>query len=222
MKLVTRSMLAGLMVWGALTGLVHAEPITLVEKSLTDLLGAGFTTAGTLLNSNMSSGNLHSEVLSQAFTNGGLYVYLYQVDNTGVAGNSSAELFTLGEFAGSLNAGDIGYLSGSIPTGFTSGDQVPESEAYVDELAGGLDISFYYTKRSGYEIAPGEVSRVMFLRSDYAPGQVVGSVIDHDAASGLVVGAVPEPTTMAMLVCGGLTALVCVVRRSRRSAMVNG
>ena len=78
----------------------------------------------------------------------------------------------LGEFAGSLDTGDLGYLNGSVPVGFVYGSQLPESEAYVDSLA---DITFYYTKRASYEIAPGEISRVMFICSDYAPGQIIGN-----------------------------------------------
>ena len=82
----------------------RAGSISLVEASLDDLLGSSYAAIGSLMTTDMSDGNLVSEVYSQAYLgDDGLYGYLYQVNNMGTAGNSAAELFTLGLFAGSVS-----------------------------------------------------------------------------------------------------------------------
>lgn len=179
----------------ASSSLVRASSISLVEVPLDTLLGSSYSAVGSTMTTPMVSGNLVTQVFSQAYVNdAGLYAYLYQVDNIGVTGNSAAEMFTVGMFGGPMNGDEVGYLSGTIPTGFNSGGQSPELEGYVDSITGGLEISFYYTKREGYQIDVGENSRVMYVVSHYAPGVVVGSVINGTSVSGPVVGAVvPEP-----------------------------
>ena len=196
----------------------HAGPITLTEKTLDQLLGAGYTAASSLTVTDMSDGNLVSNVSSRAYVNNGLYAYLYQVDNTGTTGNSSIEMFTLGQFAGSVGSGEVGYLSGTSPTGFLNGGQLSEPNCFVDSMLSGLEISFYYGKDTGTQIDVGECNRVLYIVSTYSPGMILGSVIDHDSASGPVVGAVPEPGTFVLLALGGWTAMGAAWIRRRRLA----
>ncbi|MBN1395349.1 MAG: PEP-CTERM sorting domain-containing protein [Pirellulales bacterium] len=198
------------------TVLARAGTISLVEDSLENLLGSGYTAATSLMTTDMSSGNLITEVYSQAFYDGsGLYAYVYQVNNIGVSGNSAAEMYTIGLFAGSAGYGDVGYLDGTLPGGFLAGGQDPYGSGFVDSLVSGLEISFYYSKLLSLEIRPGENSRVMFVLSELAPGEVIGSVIDGTTATGPVVGAVPEPGTIALLISGLIGAAFYIWRRKR-------
>ena len=58
-------------------------------------------------------------------------------------------------------------------------------------------------------IDPGELGRVIFIRSDVSPGKVNGYVNSGLAtAKGLVVGTVPEPSIISLLVTGGLVTVV--------------
>ena len=191
---------------------VQADVITLAQNStLSGLLGGEPTWWSSLTTTEMNTGNMHSRVYSQVCSLGDWYVYLYQVDNTGVTGNSSVELFSLGEFTGSVADGQIGYLTDTgLPTGFFSGGRAPEDEGYIDDSTlNGLEISFYYGKTAHRSIAPGQDSRVMFIVSNLAPGMVVGNVIDGIVATGPVVGPVPEPGTLVLLGGGGLGLVLC-------------
>lgn len=187
----------------------NAGKIGLVEDSLDNLLGSAYSAVDPMMTTNMAAGNLAANVYSQAFVNGdGLYSYLYQVDNVGAAGFSAVELYTIGQFAGTVDF--MGFLSGTLPAGFLAGGLSPEMEGYVDPLPNGLEISFYYTKREEAQIPVGQHSRVMYVLSELPPGEVVGSVINGECASGMVVGALPEPGTFALLAFAGLTVLAAV------------
>lgn len=201
--------------WG-LPDCARANFIELVPAI--DLPGTGvYTPASAFLETTMNSGNLHAEVHSQAFTDGDKYVYLYQVFNTGTTGNSSVEKFTLGQFAGSIiQEGDIGYLTGTPPTtDFLSGGQTPMDQGQVTSVAGGLDISFSYWI---HQIAPitSENSSVMFIVSGLSPGLVTGNVIDGNVGTGQVIGAVPEPAVLGLLLSGGLAVLAYSLHRRQR------
>jgi hypothetical protein len=198
----------------ALAGPAPADSITLGVKSLEDLLGAGPTAVDSVLSTAMNQGNIHAACLSQAYTDGdGHYVYLYQISNTGVTGNSPIEEFTLWPFAGANNFSDIGCLN-ETPIGFLGApDQAPESDAWVEGLASGPQISIYYSLRYHYSVAIGEHSEIMYVASDLPPDVITGSVIDGSVAMGDVVGPLPEPATLTFLAAGGLVALA---RRRRR------
>jgi hypothetical protein len=197
------------LILGLAAPIANATNITLVGDSMTGLLGSSYSPATPLLTLNASNGVLSSVVYSEAFTDGqGLYLYLYQLWNTGTPViNSSVEMFTIGPVAGTVTPGDLGYLTEEYPTGFL-GDpqQLAESVASVKSLLGGLDVSFYYTSRADMEIEPGEHSCIMYLLSRQQPGMILGSVIDHQTSTGKVVGPVPEPGTLALLSMAGLMA----------------
>jgi hypothetical protein len=165
----------------------------------------------------MDNGNLKATVYSQAYTDGnGRYAYLYQVDNTGAAGNSSIEQFTVWPFTGADDSVDMGYLTGTLPSGFLgTSSQAPESTGYVDVLSTGPQLSFYYNLRAGKAIGVGKHSVVMYVVSNLEPNTVVtGNVIDGSVGSGPVIGPVPKPGTLILLGLGGL-GLVYRWRRKR-------
>jgi len=193
-----------------------AGPITLGTGTLNGLLGSSPIADGTVLQTVMNSGNLRSQVYSQAYHNlAGDYAYLYQVENTGVVGNAPIEMFTLWPFTGADDDSVMGYLTGTIPTGFltTGTPQVPESEAYVDVLGSGPQISFYYELRAGKAIAVGKHSVVMYVMSRLTPDEIQGNVINGSVGFGDVVGpVVPEPATLCLM-AGGSLALALARRR---------
>ena len=204
-----------------LAAAASAGPITLVGQSLTDLLGLNPIADDTVLQTVMNSGNLRSQVFSQAYHNlTGDYAYLYQVENTGVAGNSPIEMFTLWPFTGADDYSVMGHLTGTIPAGFltTGTPQEPESEAYVEALDSGPQISFYYGLRPKKAIAVGAHSVVMYVVSRLTPDEIQGNVIDGSVGYGPVVGpAVPEPATVALLTMGGMMIVAGpAARRFRR------
>ena len=195
----------------------EAGVISLGSDTLDTLVGANPVALGSLLTTDMSDGVVKVDVFSQAYTgDAGLYVYLYQVDNTGSSGDSAVELFTLWPFIDADDDTEMGSLSGSIPTGFFTGGQLPESLGYIDDgPTTGPVVSFYYTKRVASEIAPGEHSMVMYVVSDLSPGLIIGNIIGGAVGSGEVVGPVPEPSTLVYLI-GAATLAILAVRRRRR------
>ena len=111
----------------ALATCVAGDPIgvTLVPADFASLLGGSASPIGSPMLTPLSGGNLVSEAVSQAFTDGsGHYVYLYQPVNTGVAGNNAADAFTIGPFFGAGANVVMGYLTGSVPPGFSLGDRL--------------------------------------------------------------------------------------------------
>ncbi len=206
-------LLAVAVVVAGVASVSSAAAITLSGKSLTDLLGADPEGVGSLLVTDMSNGNLVAETHSRAYTDDqGLYAYLYQVYNTGTTGNAPAEMFTLWPFTGADDSTDIGYLTGDIPAGFSSGGQQPESIGDVTVLVTGPQISFYYGQRFGMSIDVGEHSYVMYVMSNLSPDQITGNVINGSVGSGPVVGPIPEPGMMALLALGGLA----LIRRRKK------
>jgi hypothetical protein len=178
--------------------------ITLDNQSLTSILGATPTEVGSQTVSVLNAGNIKSTVYSEVFTNGsGLYAYLYQVDNTGSAGNSSVEQFTVWPFSGADPAATVmGNLTTS-PADLLPGGSAPLSTGYVDPTtSAGPTISFYFPQFLFSQIPPGSHSTVLYVESTQAPSTVTGNVIDGSVASGPVVGPVPEPATMALLTLG--------------------
>ena len=191
----------------------YAGLVTLEPNSLTDLLGPNPQALDTLMETDMSNGNLVSEVHSRAYTdNSGQYAYLYQVYNTGTAGNAPIEMFTVWPFTGADDDTSIGYLIGDIPAEFSSGGQQSSRDsAYVKQLTTGPQISFYYLEPDSVDV--GEHSVVMYVMSALSPDEITGNVIDGSVGSGPVVGPIPEPATICLLGLGALGLL-----RKRRSA----
>ena len=183
-------------------------PVTLVDADFSTLLGGSAGAIGSPMTTNMSLANLQSEVVSQAFTDGvGNYAYLYQVHNTGTTGNNVVELFTFSHFFDASVSTTIGYLTASAPSGFTLGDQTPY--AVTVDADAGPTISFAFPGFiSGLAIDPGEYSSTLYVLSDGVPGTITGNVINGSAASGDVIGAVPEPATLGLLLIGGLLGVL--------------
>ncbi|MBL7134461.1 MAG: PEP-CTERM sorting domain-containing protein [Phycisphaerae bacterium] len=202
---------------GGVVSVSQAGVIPLSGQSLTDLLGVSHQPVGTLLETDMNNGNLLAEAHSRAYTDGaGLYAYLYQVHNVGEPGNAAIEMLTLCPFTGADDFTSLGWLTGDdFPGEFSSGGQDAETDAFVDVLSTGPEISFYFAKKAGKSIDVGEHSVVLYVMSDLEPDQIIGNVINGSVASGPVVGPVPEPATIGMLLCG---AVMIVKRRRRRRA----
>ena len=198
-----------LLVVGFITSgaLATPVPVTLVDDDFSNLLGGSAGAIDSPMITNMSLANLQSEVVSQAFTDGvGNYAYLYQVHNTGTTGNNVAELLTLSPFFDASASTTIGYLTANVPSGFTLGDQTPY--AVTVDADAGPTISFAFPGfLPGLAIDPGEYSSTLYVLSDDVPGTITGNVINGSAASGDVIGAVPEPATLGLLLVGGIVLL---------------
>ena len=210
MKKTTYVSLCVLFVAG--TVLAVPVPITLVPADFDDLLGGLANPIGTPLTTDMSLGNLMGEVISQAFTDGvGNYAYLYQVRNAGTTGNNVIEVFTCSPFFDASASTTLGYLTANVPEGFAPGDQL-SAGASVDPTAGPT-VSFGFPAWLAQAIDPGEASSTLYVLSDGTPGMITGNIINGTTGSGEIVGAVPEPATIALLGLGGLSLL----RKKRRA-----
>jgi len=160
----------------------------------------------------MAAGKFRGEVTSQPFRDVGLddYVYLYQIANTGDDLSwHMIEVLSLTPFAEADGSTVAGYLTGGEPPGFQAGTVVPIGASVNTDT--GPTISFVFP---GYidPILPGEHGKVLYVRSDLPPDIILGNIINGDIAQGDVVGPIPEPGTLVLLVVGGLAGLV---RRKR-------
>jgi hypothetical protein len=206
-SVVVSVLFAGFMAAAAAQADTLVGTTTLTPNTIEGLLGSGAVAYDALAVTDMSNGQLKSEVAYQVYTNtSGQYLYLYQVDNTGKTGvNSAAEMLTLGLVAGTIQTGGLGYLT-ETPDGFLgTPQQAPKPTAYIDNsLDSGLEISFSFLKTDGYGIFPGNHSVVLYILSTCLPGDIYGSVIDHNTGGGYLIGpatstSVPEPGTCALL-----------------------
>jgi len=197
----------------ALAGQAHADPVALSPADFTDLFPGAELPVGALTTTDMVAGNLKGQVISQAFTDGlGNYAYLYQLNNTGLVGNSVIEVLTLSPFISASAQTTLGYLTANAPTGFTLGDQTPVG-ASVDPVAGPT-VSFGFPNWLAEAVDPGEMSSTLYVLSDGPPGTITGNIINGSIASGDVVGPVPEPTSIALL---GLGFAALILARKPRS-----
>jgi hypothetical protein len=209
-----------LLVLLAIGGAVQAGPIYVATTGadFATLLGGPATPIGSPLVTNFSGGDLMANVTSQAFTDGlGNYLYLYQVYNYGAPGSDVVTRFTVSPFGQASASTPLGYLNANIPAAFVVGDQAP-LYADVNATAGptiGFDFPIgnpVYGVPDSF-ITPGDRSKVLYIKSRLAPGAATGNVIDGYGRTGQVIGPVPEPGTLVLLVTAGLGLLVCVCRK---------
>ena len=203
----------------------EAGPISLSGASLEYLVGENPTA---LMITDMSGPSLKAEIISAAYPgDDDNYVYLYQIENTGQAGNSAAEMFTLRPFLEADDSSQMGWLTGAIPSDFLTGganpDEIGDNQAFVEQTPIGPVVSFYFTKRVGDQIKPEQHSRVLYITSRLTPGIINGNVIGGTVGAGPVVGPttipIPEPRTIAYLATSSLIALgvLMVMARLRSS-----
>lgn len=188
-----------------------ATVVSVVPQDFDSLLGGSAAPIGSPTIADMSVGNLKGEVISQAFTDGqDNYAYLYQVNNTGTLGNNVIEVFTCSPFFGASGSTTLGYLTANLPSGFTLGNQLAAG-ASVDPTSGPT-VSFGFPYWLDEAVDPGESSKTLYVLSDGGtPGMITGNIIDGETGTGQIVGAVPEPATIALLGLGSLA----VFRRKR-------
>ena len=205
-KKCTLSVVVAVAIAIGLASNVSATSITLGTAGTVDDLFTGTPAAvGSILVTNFTTTSFDADVYSQAYTDGNEYAYLYQIDNAG-SSSHPIEMFTLAPFTGANGSVEMGYLTGSVPSGFLSGvDQDPESTGNIT-LSGPI-LSFYYTSRVDFDLDPGQQSSVMYAMSDLAPDVILGNVINGATSTQEVTGPVPEPATLVVLIIGGLPSL---------------
>jgi hypothetical protein len=121
------------------------------------------------------------------------YVYLYQVTNWNFI--STLHSFSAADFAGLTTNTAIGYISGAVPADFLANGNVPVSGSAHDK-----------TIEFSCEISSGLYSAVLFVESPYSSGVIDGYLQNGGHSSGQVLGAIPEPATMGLLLFGSLLA----------------
>lgn len=191
---------------GASASLINLQTAAIVD----DLFASTAQPIGSVTTSSASAATLNVDLLSQAYTDGNTYAYLYQVS---VLSDSDhpVEAFSVADFMDATSNVTMGYLTGDAPAGFLLADIDPESTGGFNGL--GPILTFYYTSRFENEIPPANNSAVMYVLSDLSPDMILGNVINGTTGTASVVGPVPEPATMALL---GLGAAALVSRRRRR------
>ena len=220
-KVLVMGVMAAVLAIGAV---VQADPmyVAVAGADFSTLLGGSLTPLEPQpLVSDFSGGALTASVASQAFTDGaGNYLYLYQINNTGAPNSDVVTRFTASPFLGATNQVSLGYLDANIPAGFLSGDQAP---LYADVNTGisptvGFDFPVgnpIYGVPDSF-IAPGKSSMVLYVESTLPPGLVPGNIIDGQVRANQVIGPVPEPGTLVLLLTFALG--VFAYARRRRAA----
>ena len=198
----------------SLSGTAFGGPISIDTDLISNLVGGTPMSITPLKVSDISNSVVQSEVYSQVYKaeeGDGPFVYLYQLNNTGLLeeGAHSLERITFAPFRNVFE--QVGYLSDLDGTaGFLAGGEVPESTAYITDDTSAPEVSFSYRKWRGYQIDPGEHTVVMYAISEFSPyigDQLVtidANVIDGLVANGKVIGpgttaAWPEPGTFTLL-----------------------
>ena len=207
-----KRLVAAVLVLFLAVSISQAGVITLSNSTLDALGGVSSVAIDTVQSTAMTNGGTQAMVANQAYLgDNDLYIYLYQVDNTGL---TAIEMYRLWPFEGADDQTDMGWLADKTPpAGFAAGGQIPESTGYVSSGSSGSVVSFYYSKRVGHEIEVNEHSAVMYVVSELPPDTVNGNIIGGTVGTGVVVGAVPEPATALYLILGGLSLLVLYRRR---------
>ncbi len=202
--------------------------VVLETDLLPNLLGGTPVDLSGMVVSDVSDTVVQSEIYNRVYTGpNGLYVYLYQLNNTGTVaeGSHSLERLTLAPFkgAGSYLGVDygIGYLSGLDGTdGFLDDGVLPEPNGFFTEDTASTEVSFNFRKWKGFQIEPGEHTKVLYVVTPitYEENLIYANVIDGIVVAGRVLGphpnaVIPEPTAIALLI--SVIGLVCVGRFRR-------
>lgn len=215
MKISVSWFVACVVVCSAITA--NAGPLNVTGASLDALLGGGVSQVGSTVVTSANGGSLYASITSAAYTgDNGLYAYVYQLGNTGEAGKSSIDAYTVFPFWGASDNTQVGYLTSmdGLSGDFVAGGGLPYEIAYVDLPVNGPIVTFYYPKDESLTIPPGSHGNAVYVLSSLEPGLTTGNVIDGAVGSGPVVGPVPEPAmALNILFCLGAGVLA---RRRRR------
>lgn len=188
--------------------------LTLNEKNFNDL-GAQAIPGWNAITTLMMQDKLKGEVTSQPFYNSteNAYYYLYQIENIG---NDSSwhmiEVLSLTPFDDADGSTEVGYLeTTNLPSSFdSSGTEIPAGCSVNTDS--GPTISFVFPGYAPpYGIVPGETSRVLYVKSSEPPDTITGNIIDGSIADGDVIGPVPEPVTIMLMICG----ILVLVRKNK-------
>lgn len=211
-----RIILAGFVL--ILASQASASLILAPAGGLDDLFAGPATPVGGVRTADIAAPTFTAQIYSQVYTDGELYVYLYQIHNL-LLSPDPIELFTISPFLGADPATtQLGYLTAAAPDGFsTSGPtQLSEDTGNIRTVSGPI-VSFYFSDRYGCSIDPGEWSAVLYVTSYLPPGEAWGNLIDGSVGTDLVVAPVPEPATMGALALGGLGLVGAAARNRRKS-----
>lgn len=195
---------------------VFSSVVTKADLIPLTIIGRDFSSLGSLSEASTASivvmddgTGLYGTVISQAFydTVDSDYYYMYQIENSG---SDIVELFSLKPFAGAGSLTEVGYLFDHVPDAFVLGADIPAGGSIFTDS--GPTISFNFP---GYinPLLPGEISRVLYVKSSLPPGEIMGNIINGGIANGGVVGPVPEPMTICLLGFGTLGLRVFQRRR---------
>jgi PEP-CTERM motif len=210
---VAACLLSASMTEAALTGTVFLPPTTTVVPGLVP----SATDPGTLLASLSSpfttvdaSGTVLSAVYREAT---GMLDFYYQVVNgAGSSGSIARETDSIfGSFITSVGfRTDGGSLTG---TGFTDAIVTPVT---ADRNSTGLVVGFSFNPPDSAKIQPGQTSAVLVISTNatnFTSG--FASVIDGGATTvaSFAPTAIPEPSSVALLVMGGVLAASCLRRK---------
>ena len=113
------------------------------------------------------------------------------------------EVLSLTPFTGADGSTEVGYLeTTNLPAAFSaSGSEIPAGCSVNTDS--GPTISFVFPGyTTPYGITPGEISRVLYVKSTEPPNIITGNIIDGSIADGDVIGPVPEPATIGLIICG--------------------
>ena len=194
-------------------GVVMPDVLAGSAGTLLDSLLTPLTDGGELI------ANLRTAVVQNA---GGTLDFYYQIGNKGTSGHNLDFSFNQSFATGSTFVTDVFYrLENGGLDFFHTGTGAPSLAA---RSADGVEVGFHFSGsplRSALRINPGEVSRILVIRTNatnYAPGltTVANSITSSGASfapSGFAPSAVPEPASLLLL--GSAFAAAGYVARHR-------
>jgi hypothetical protein len=215
--MATRIWIPTLLSFALISGSAQAEFIhmSLATSDFNDLLGGAAIAVDDPLVSDISLGNVHADLTSQAFTDGlGNYAYLYQLENTGSPANDVLEVLTISPMIGVTSDTVLGHLTANPPTGFSLGDQLPAGATLNTATGPTLSFGFpgpYFEGFPSCALESGMTSNVLYVLVSAPPTLATANLV-HPASA---VAPAPEPATVFLLAGGGLCwlAWTCLRRR---------